>query len=248
MPTVYIPEPYFHGSDSESDSDSQNDVPLVEALHASGSDSEQIQDGGHMQDEDGSEEEYEEEEEVVQEEEEEEEEVVQEEEEEEVVQEEEEEEEEEVVEEDGQHELTEDVSEEEDGQHDLIEDVREEEVVDGSDQHDDEHEPYHWDDLELQDDEDEDDEDEEDYNEGIYGEPQDYSSLLDSLSQKWMENELDHTISQTASDALWKLAFSFIPKIMESKHLQNVTRKIPGFKHIRKKLYAEKTPKVNLKI
>lgn len=63
-----------------------------------------------------------------------------------------------------------------------------------------------------------------------------------------MDIELDHTVSQTASNAMWKLAFEFIPKILESRNIHNIRRKIPQFNHIRRKLHKKYTPPVHLEM
>ena len=79
-------------------------------------------------------------------------------------------------------------------------------------------------------------------------EENDYESLLESFSKKWLFAELDHTVSKTASDVFWKIATNFIPKIIESRNVENIKKKIPQFHHIRRKMYDKHVPKVNLEI
>lgn len=76
----------------------------------------------------------------------------------------------------------------------------------------------------------------------------DYFSILEELSHKWMCEELDHTISKVASSALWKVAFQFIPKLIHARNSQDIKRKVPTFTHIRRTLYDNHTPEVNLEI
>ena len=76
----------------------------------------------------------------------------------------------------------------------------------------------------------------------------DYQSLLEDLYDKWMTTELDHTVSKIASNSFWSVAFQYIPKLMEARQVQQVTKKVPTFNHIRRKLHAQKTPDVNLEI
>lgn len=95
------------------------------------------------------------------------------------------------------------------------------------------------DDPDDDDDDPDDEEDEEDEN---------YFSLLHCLSKKWMEAELDHTVSKVGSNLFWKIAFKFVPRILEAKAQQRVTRKTPQFNHIRRTLYDKYTPDVNLEI
>ena len=68
------------------------------------------------------------------------------------------------------------------------------------------------------------------------------------MTEKWLTAELDHTVSKVASDCFWKIAQSFIPKIVEAKRVQNITKKVPQFTHIRRKMYKEEVPEVNLEI
>lgn len=73
-----------------------------------------------------------------------------------------------------------------------------------------------------------------------------YFTILESLYRKWMLTELEHTMSQAASNYLWSVAFHFIPKLIHAREVQNVTRKVPKFNHIRRTLYTKNTPEVNL--
>ena len=76
----------------------------------------------------------------------------------------------------------------------------------------------------------------------------DYVTLLENFSEKWVSMELDHTVSKIASDDFWRLACEFLPKIVYARSAQNVTRKLPQFSHIRKKLYNDNVPEVTLEI
>ena len=78
--------------------------------------------------------------------------------------------------------------------------------------------------------------------------PDDYYTILNEFYKKWMDTELEHTVSKVGSDAFWNVAFKFIPKILRSKELQNIKRKIPQFHHVRKSLHKKFTPKVDLEI
>ena len=76
----------------------------------------------------------------------------------------------------------------------------------------------------------------------------DYHSLLENFYEAWMLTELEHTVSKTASNAFWSAAFKFIPPLIEAKSVQNITRKVPTFNHIRRTLHRNLTPDVNLEI
>ena len=79
-------------------------------------------------------------------------------------------------------------------------------------------------------------------------EEEDYFAILDELKEKWMSAELEHTISQAASNELWEICFKFIPKFFEARSRQNISKKPPTFNHVRRTLYDEKTPEVQLEI
>ena len=109
-------------------------------------------------------------------------------------------------------------------------------------------EENHAEQEEQEEEDEEEEEEEEEQEEEEEEDPQDYQSILDSLSEKWIIAEADHTISNVASNTMWKLAFSFIPKLLEAKALQNVKRKVPQFNHIRKCIHKKRTPQVDLEI
>lgn len=105
------------------------------------------------------------------------------------------------------------------------------------------------------DEEDEDDPDDDPDKDPVYPDDdpdednqQDYYSILDELSRKWMFTELDHTVSKCASNKFWKVAFNFIPKLIEAKVQQRISRKVPQFNHIRRTLENKNTPEVQLEI
>ena len=79
-------------------------------------------------------------------------------------------------------------------------------------------------------------------------EEEDYFTILENMSRQWILSEVDHTVSQSATNSFWDVAFSFIPKLLEAKKLQKVTRKVPKFNHIRRQLYKNKTPEVRMEI
>ena len=77
---------------------------------------------------------------------------------------------------------------------------------------------------------------------------QDYRSILSQLSMEWIDAEIDHKVSKEASNIMWKIANEYFHKMYQAKEEQGKTRKIPMFPHIRRKLYKDKIPKVNLEI
>ena len=92
-----------------------------------------------------------------------------------------------------------------------VDNIREGPDQNGESSHEEENDDY-FDDFE----------DEENYIDEVQDEDSDYHSLLHKLSKDWMDAELDHTISQAASNSLWRLAFSYIPKILNAKKEQKI--------------------------
>ena len=261
LPSVFIPEPYYHDSDSEHEHEGEGllgggdigagvgvkqDDPVEQGQDFEQNGAIRNNDDVEMLDEEEEEEEDEEEEEQEQEQEQQEEEEEEEEQEEEVELE--EEQEQEVAEETEGEEAEEEPHHEQQEQ----EQQRQEEDHHNEEQdhqnpregHEQQHE-VHERDIDTDEDSDDDEDGMEDVDDD---EDQDYQSILDSLIEKWMLAEVDHTISKLASNKLWKLAFHFIPRLMQARSLENVTKKVPQFNHIRKCLYDKRTPTVNLEI
>ena len=72
-----------------------------------------------------------------------------------------------------------------------------------------------------------------------------YFRLLQALSEKWLLVELCHTVSKAATNAFWELAISLIPSLLATKKGLNITRKIPQFVHVRRKLHKQFLPQVH---
>ena len=79
-------------------------------------------------------------------------------------------------------------------------------------------------------------------------EPSDYYSILDDMSKKWMSVHLSHNVSLAATYEFWNLAVKMIPKLIAAKERQDVVKNIPQFVHLRRKLYREMCPPVQLEI
>ena len=92
----------------------------------------------------------------------------------------------------------------------------------------------------------EEEEDDNDDNEFEFNEVDDYETILQKLSKEWLDTELDHTVSKTASDAFWAVGKKWFHKLFSTKALQNVRRKTPTFTHIRRQLYDKWTPPVKM--
>ena len=74
----------------------------------------------------------------------------------------------------------------------------------------------------------------------------DYFSLFDRISQMWLEVELTHNVSKSASNAFWKIATTVMMQLFQKKEELNIRRKIPMFPNQRKLLYEQHTLPVDL--
>ena len=74
----------------------------------------------------------------------------------------------------------------------------------------------------------------------------DYYDMLDALVKKWMTIHLTHNVSLTATYEFWRVALNFFPKLKERKEKDEITRKTPQFSHLRRQLYKDMCPKVEL--
>ena len=73
-----------------------------------------------------------------------------------------------------------------------------------------------------------------------------YYDMLDALVKKWMTIHLTHNVSLTATYEFWRVALNFFPKLKERKERDEITRKTPQFSHLRRQLYKDMCPKVEL--
>ena len=75
-----------------------------------------------------------------------------------------------------------------------------------------------------------------------------YDSMLDELSKEWMLIELHHQVSKKASDLYWNVALKYLLPLMVRKKEENVTRKIPQFTQIRRKLRQKHVPRIEMEL
>lgn len=74
-----------------------------------------------------------------------------------------------------------------------------------------------------------------------------YEGMFQNLNEKWLAVQLTHNVSASATNAFWEVAFQLVPELMQHKRQEMVEKKIPGFIHLRRKLYDRKCPKVEMK-
>lgn len=81
---------------------------------------------------------------------------------------------------------------------------------------------------------------------GDDGDENNYATLFRSFSEKWLNTQLTHYVSLTATNAFWRLALEFIPPVMETRKKESIHRKIPQFVQVRRNLYKEIAPKIKM--
>lgn len=73
-----------------------------------------------------------------------------------------------------------------------------------------------------------------------------YENLLYSLSKKWLLIQLTHDVSAAAANAFWDVALTFFPGLAAAKKNCGAIKKVPGYIHLRRKLYDDICPPINM--
>ena len=66
-----------------------------------------------------------------------------------------------------------------------------------------------------------------------------YKDVLHSLSKKWLDTQLHHKVSATATNKFWELSVNYMSKMASLWEREGQPKQIPGFIHQRRKLYEE---------
>ena len=74
-----------------------------------------------------------------------------------------------------------------------------------------------------------------------------YFSVLESLSKKWLSAQLTHHVSAAGANTFWDIAMDAIPKMVSIKDVEGVTRKTPRFTQERRKMYKDNCPKIQMR-
>lgn len=77
---------------------------------------------------------------------------------------------------------------------------------------------------------------------------QDYREILLKVSKDWILTEINHKLSKESANELWRIANQYFAQMYKLKEEQGITKNIPTFNHLRKKLYENNTPKVKMEI
>ena len=76
----------------------------------------------------------------------------------------------------------------------------------------------------------------------------DYDTILAKMVEDWMDIELRHRVSKTASNLFWDLSRTCFHRLFRAKDLQSIKKKTLSFLHIRKKLHQERVPPVHMEM
>ena len=76
----------------------------------------------------------------------------------------------------------------------------------------------------------------------------DYETIFNKLAEDWVLLEGKHRVSKRASNEFWSLSSKSFRKLFEAKENEGITKKIPGFRSVREKLYRENVPKILMEV
>ena len=78
--------------------------------------------------------------------------------------------------------------------------------------------------------------------------PQTHEQLTRQLAHLWIEATSRHNISIEGASYLWRIGFKWMEKIFQKKEEENITKKSPQFKHLRKKILKESVLPVTIRL
>lgn len=78
--------------------------------------------------------------------------------------------------------------------------------------------------------------------------PDTYEQLIKQLGKLWTESTVKHNISIEGASYLWRLAFKWIGPILMKKEQEQISRKNPQLKHLRRKILKNDVPPVNIRM
>ena len=79
-------------------------------------------------------------------------------------------------------------------------------------------------------------------------EPTSYKAILKKLSSEWMNSEINHRISKSASNELFEIGKKWMHPLYEARKIQGIYKETPQFVHIRRQLIKRSVPKVDMEI
>ena len=95
--------------------------------------------------------------------------------------------------------------------------------------------------VEVDNDFDENSSEDEDFNFDM----EDYDSIYEKIKSKWLNTEIHHCVSKSASEAFWNIGLQLFPKLHSAEGRR---KKTPQFQSIRNNMYNNLIPPVELEI
>lgn len=77
--------------------------------------------------------------------------------------------------------------------------------------------------------------------------PDTYDELVRQLGHLWVESTSKHNISIEGASYLWRIAFRYMGVILQKKKEENNDKKLPQFKHLRRKIIKDSVPPVQIR-
>ena len=74
-----------------------------------------------------------------------------------------------------------------------------------------------------------------------------YFTVLSKLADQWLNGQLTHSVSASATNFFWDIAMKYIPLLSSLKTRDNLTRKTPSFTQERKKLFKDHCPGIKMR-
>ena len=78
-------------------------------------------------------------------------------------------------------------------------------------------------------------------------EVEDFPDMLNDVAEKWLMVQLTHQVSASATNAFWSVALQSIPNLVQCKTANSIKKNIPGYIHLRRKIYENECPEVKMK-
>ena len=80
--------------------------------------------------------------------------------------------------------------------------------------------------------------------EQMHDEEENQTDIFENLKSQWLLSEIQHSVSKSASEAFWRLSMEHIPKLENFRK----RKKNQQFKSIRRKMYDDLLPSVDMEI
>ena len=73
-----------------------------------------------------------------------------------------------------------------------------------------------------------------------------YNDIFRAFSNAWLETQLTHHVSLTAANKFWSLSQNYMPKLLDLRKTEHITRKVPQFPQIRNTIKKQMCPEIKI--